>query len=216
MKYSLMELRPPVCSFVSLENHAKPPWRFTECTFLAGRPGTFPIFHTLKAGLLHFDPEWGMLYISESFCTKYCDTKCNMIGHVPEFLHDLKNFHDPRGVGLLNLAVDRLHVLSDIGWESKQADVIMSTPFKESFFETMAQLRQVFLISMQRSGRHVLGFEHEDPIAEDQENLSFPVANEAPRFIRLGPDPGLIDQDLFKVFIQRHPNEMIDDWRQFW
>lgn len=63
------------------------------CRFIGGATREAPMGH----GTLHFNPEWDFLHVSAERPAK--DT-------LVDFLYHLKTIHDPRHVGLLNLAVD--------------------------------------------------------------------------------------------------------------
>ncbi|KAI0835897.1 hypothetical protein F5Y06DRAFT_274702 [Hypoxylon sp. FL0890] len=153
----------------------------------------------MKPGTLYFNPEYDFLYVNT-------DT-----GHIAELFHDLKTIHDPRGVGLLNLAVDRGSLTGGFGLCT--IDLSALNPLvKSSFTETLTQLREVFFVQVQRTGRHVFGYRSGALTPENQMNLSFPIFTMGPGFDRLDRDPRPIEQDLAKVFVNVDPRPMLHAW----
>ncbi|KAL9130836.1 MAG: hypothetical protein Q9217_001088 [Psora testacea] len=144
---------------------------------------------TTSAGTLHFNPEYDFLHISPTWPVK--DT-------LLDFLYHLKTTHDPRHVGLLNLAVDinglngnDLHMLQPSDLDSE---------VRTAFVETLTQLHEVFFVSTPRVGRQIFGLMSGIPTSETFFNRSFPIMATAPSFERLHRDPRPIAQGLRKVF----------------
>ena len=83
-------------------------------------------------GTLHFNPEWDFLHISSEWPAK--DTLIS-------FLYHLRTIHDPRLVGLLNLAMDGngLNANHLYGLQSSDLD----SGVRSAFVETLTQLREV-------------------------------------------------------------------------
>jgi hypothetical protein len=155
----------------------------------------------MRPGILYFNPDYDFLYIS------------NDTGQVIEFLHDLKTVHDPRGIGLLNLAIDH-NGLRGGGGLCNIHPSTLSLSLRTSFTTTLVQLRQVFLVQEQRTGRCVFGYGSGALTSEYLRNHSFPIAPVALNFDRLRPDPRPIRQDLRKVFVNVDPRVMIHAWRR--
>ncbi|KAI1376888.1 hypothetical protein F4677DRAFT_77183 [Hypoxylon crocopeplum] len=155
---------------------------------------------TMKPGILYFNPEHDFLYISNDACP------------VVNFLHDLKTIHDPRNIGLLNLAIDS-NGLTGRGSLSSINPTELDPPLKTSFTETLSQLHEVFFVQIQRAGRHVFGSRSGAPTSENQQNPSFPITAMALNFDRPLPDPRPIGQDLGKVFVKDDPGRMLHAWQ---
>lgn len=145
------------------------------------RPRPRPTCH----GTLPFNPEWDFLRISWEWQAR--DT-------LVDFLYHLKTVHDPRHIGLLNLAVDvncldanDLHALqsSDLDFEVRSA-----------FVETLSRLREIWFVSTPRAGRRIVGILSGLGTSETTFNRSLPVMTKRPAFERLHRDPRPIDQDL--------------------
>ncbi|KAI1412105.1 hypothetical protein F5Y13DRAFT_51158 [Hypoxylon sp. FL1857] len=153
----------------------------------------------MKPGILYFNPEHYFLYINT-------DT-----GHFADFLHDLKTLHDPRGVGLLNLAIDANGLTGGFGLCTID-HTTLDPRLRASFTETLTQLHEVFFVQLQWTGRHVFGYGSGVPTHEDQQNLSFPIVTMEPNFSRLDPDPRPIGQELGKIFVNVDPRGMLYAW----
>ncbi|KAH8897258.1 hypothetical protein GQ53DRAFT_837920 [Thozetella sp. PMI_491] len=156
----------------------------------------------MQPGFLYFNPEYDFLYIS------------NDTGQVVDFLHDLKTVHDPRKLGLLNLAVDR-NGLTGGGGLCTIDLASLSPPHEKSFVETLTQLHEVFFVQVQATGRHVFGLRSGAVTPEQQMNLSFPIAAMALNFNRLPQDPRPIAHDLSRVFVNSDPRSMLYAWGRF-
>ncbi|RYP92527.1 hypothetical protein DL770_001393 [Monosporascus sp. CRB-9-2] len=157
----------------------------------------------MKPGILYFNPEYDFLYIRND---NNIDT-----GQVVDFLHDLKTIHDPRYVGLLNLAID-INGLIGGGGLCTIDPFVLDPLLKTSFTETLIQLREVFFVQAQGAVRHILGLWRGLPPSENLVNLSFPIAAMMPTFDRLRPDPRLIGPDLGKVYVNSDPRGMLYAW----
>ncbi|KAI9150456.1 hypothetical protein HJFPF1_10222 [Paramyrothecium foliicola] len=155
----------------------------------------------MTPGTMYFNPEFDCLCIR------------NDTGQVIDFIHDLKTVHDPRRVGLLSLALDNNGLKGDEGL-CKTNPAMLSVAIRTSFQETLRQLRQVFFIHLQSTGRHVFGFSSGAQSSEMHQNMAFPIMGMALNFDRLRPDPRPIERDLGKVFLDRDPREMVHAWRQ--
>ncbi|KAI0426699.1 hypothetical protein F5Y09DRAFT_333918 [Xylaria sp. FL1042] len=155
----------------------------------------------MKPGILYFNPEHDFLHIG-------IDT-----GRVVEFLHDLKNVHDPRNVGLLNLATG-INDLTARGGLCTIKPSTLNHRLKTSLTETLLQLRQVFFVQVQFTGRQLFGLGSLGPTDENVINRSFPIETVIPSFSRLSPDPRPIEKYLGKVFVNVDPRRMFIAWRQ--
>ncbi|KAI8962392.1 hypothetical protein F5Y11DRAFT_193051 [Daldinia sp. FL1419] len=162
----------------------------------------------LKPNIFYFNPENDFLYI------KTDPWETNDTGLIVEFLHDLKKTHDPRQVGLLNLALDSNGLTGGVGLCLMDPST-PSSLFEASFTDTLKNLREVFFISIQSTGRHVFGYLSGAQTHEYSMNLSFPVATAALNFKRLHTDPRPIAENLEKVFVNSDPRVMLHAWRKF-
>ncbi|RYP07185.1 hypothetical protein DL765_009237 [Monosporascus sp. GIB2] len=155
--------------------------------------------YAMKPGILYFNPEHDFLYIS------------NERDQLVDFLHDLKTIHDPRCLGLLNLAIDINGLTGGYGLCTIDSSAL-SPPLKTSFTETLTQLREVFFVQVQGTGRHVFGWRSGARTSENQLNRSFPITAMVPTFDRLHPDPRPIGRDLGRVFVNADPRRMLYAW----
>ena len=167
------------------------------CSFRATRKGP------TGYGALHINPEWDFLHISAEWPAK--DT-------LVSFLYHLKTIHDPRHIGLLNLAGDGnglngngLHelLLSDLDSEVRSA-----------FVETLTQLREVWFVSTPRAGRQIVGPLSGLPTCETMFNRSLPIMTVVPMFERLHRDPRAIAQDLKALTGLAGLRDVIQLWLQ--
>ncbi|OAQ61492.2 hypothetical protein VFPPC_16517 [Pochonia chlamydosporia 170] len=156
----------------------------------------------MKPSFFYFNPEFDHLFLST-------DT-----GQVPDFLHDLKTLHDPLQIGLLNLAVDS-NMLSGPGGICNIDLSSLPQPHLESYTETLAQLREVLFVQLQRVGRYVIGYYTGEPASQNQINSSLPVTTMSPSFDRISPDPRQVEEDLAKTFLHGDPREMICTWGRY-
>ena len=151
------------------------------CRFTNGTSKEGPSSH----GTLHFNPELDVLYISAEWPAQ--DTL------IP-FIYRLKTVHDPRHVGLLNLAIEGNGLTGNniSGVEpSEVKDEIAS-----AFVEALTQLREVWFVSTPLVGRQIVG-----PLSGFGSlgtifNRSFPILSTSPTFERLPRDPRAIYKDL--------------------
>lgn len=158
-------------------------------------------YGVMKPGTLYFNPVYDFLNV------------VNGTGQIVDFLHRLKTIHDPRRTGLLNLAVDE-NALNGGGGLCRVDLSTVEEPVKTSVVETLAQLRTVFFVQEQTTGRHVFGYGSGAPTTDNLLNRSFPIATSTLHFDRLGPDPRSIGEDLRKVFVNSDPRIMISAWRR--
>ncbi|KAI1288941.1 hypothetical protein F5Y03DRAFT_378830 [Xylaria venustula] len=158
---------------------------------------------TMKPGILYFNPEMDFLHISHDH---FLDGDYYLI---VDLLSDFKTIHDPRNVGLLNLAIDH-HCLVSLC----NMDPASLTPTqKSSFAESLSQLRQVFFMHLQSAGRHVLGlYRGESPLG-NHVNRAVPVLPMALNFRWLHPDPRPVGPNLNKVYIEYNPRGTADPWQ---
>ncbi|KAL9102614.1 MAG: hypothetical protein Q9163_002258 [Psora crenata] len=139
-------------------------------------------------GTVYLNPEWDFLHISAEWPAK---------NTLVDFLYHLKTSHDPRHIGLLNLAVDG-NGLSANGLNRLQSSDL-DFEARSAFVETLAQLREVSFISTPRVGRQILGGWSGLGTWETIFNRSFPILPTTPTFELLQRDPRPIAQDLKKV-----------------
>lgn len=153
---------------------------------------------------LYFNPEHDFLKI-----TSKRPTKKTLVG----FLRDLK-FHDPRNVGLLNLAMDLNDLNANDLHELQPGDLTASE--LEAFVATMSQLREVFFVCIAGTGRIISGplnglLGSDASLFEFQR--SYPIATRTAFFQRLQRDPRNID--LQRVFSgTSDPRNMVFTWQR--
>ncbi|XXH05570.1 hypothetical protein Hte_012002 [Hypoxylon texense] len=168
----------------------------------------FPTTGKFKNGILYFNPEHDFLHLANESCipNSYVD-----------FLYDLKTTYDPCTIGLLNLAIKCRGLVHPDGLCHITTDNV-SPEVRSSFIETLAQLCEVFLVQIQKSGRYAsCRYEYSPPYLRGSRidpNLSIPVKATTPNFDRLPVDPRLIGGDLCQVPITNEggPEHMIRAW----
>ena len=136
-------------------------------------------------GTLHFNPEWDFLYLSAEWPAK---------DSLVSFLYHLKTIHDPRHVGLLNLAVDGNGLNGNDLYGLESSD--LEDKVRSAFVETLSQLREVWFVSTPLVGRQILGGWSGLGTSETLFNRSFPIMTMPSTFDRLQRDPRPIAQDL--------------------
>ena len=151
------------------------------CRFTGGASKEGPTSH----GTLHFNPEWDVLYISAEWPAQDI---------LIAFIHRLKTIHDPRHVGLLNLAIDGNGLNGNDIIGVQPAEVRSET--RSAFVETLTQLREVWFVSTPLVGRQIVGPLSGFGTAGAMFNRSFPIASTLPTFERLPRDPRSISKDL--------------------
>ncbi|KAK5631800.1 hypothetical protein RRF57_007514 [Xylaria bambusicola] len=155
----------------------------------------------IAAGTMYFNPEYDFLHIS------------NDAGHVAEFIHDLKTVYDPRNIGLLKLATSSTDLTGPGGICTIEPSTL-DPPLRLSLTETLLQLRQVFFIQKQFTGRHLFDMAGSPLPDYGVMNWAFPIETMIPTFRRLHPDPRPIRQHLDRVFVNVDPRRMLISWRQ--
>lgn len=169
------------------------------CSFRSTRKG--PTGH----GKLHMNPEWDFLHISAEWFAK--DT-------LVSFLYHLKTIHDPRHVGLLNLAVDGNGLNGTDLYQLPFSD--LDSEVRSAFVETLTQLREVWFVSTPRVGRQIVGTLGLSglPTSDTIFNRSLPVITTVPSFERLHRDPRPIAQDLKALTGLAHSRDVLQLWLQ--
>lgn len=151
------------------------------CKFTGGTSKEGPETH----GTLHFNPEWDILYITAEWPAK--DT-------LVAFIHRLKILHDPRHVGLLNLAIDGNGLKGNDIIGVKPSEVESDT--RSAFVETLTQLREVWFVSTPLVGRQIVGPLSGFGTAGAMFNRALPIVSTNATFERLPHDPRSISKDL--------------------
>ena len=151
------------------------------CRFTSGTSNEGPVSH----GTLHFKPEWDVLHVIAEWPAK---------GTLIAFISRLKTIHDPRHIGLLNLAIDGngLNGNDIMGVQPTE----IKPEMRSAFTETLTQLREVWLVSTPLVGRQIVGPLSGFGTAGNRFNRSFPILSTPPSFERLPRDPRSISKDL--------------------
>ncbi|CVK86453.1 uncharacterized protein FMAN_16047 [Fusarium mangiferae] len=154
------------------------------------------------SGTTYINPEYDFLHIQE-------DTMATV-----EFVCDLKIKHDPRNVGIRNLALcsnqlggrpSGLHAMRPADIESSKMRI---------FREIISGLDEVWLISIQESIRQLIGGENEWPaVRKTFFERSVPIHATPHSFERIGLDPRTVEDDLSHLHV-RNPKRLYDSWLQ--
>lgn len=151
-------------------------------------------------GILYLNPEHDFIRITAS----------DQTGHtLANFLHDLKA-HDPRGIGLANLALDAndmqpFRFMERISFEHVKA----------SFVSTLSNLKNLVWVAHSACGRAILGPMQDFRDAGIRFNHSMPVKAAVPYFELLTRDPRPVELDLqFVLTAWSDPRQMRVHWQQ--
>jgi hypothetical protein len=145
-----------------------------------------------KLGTFYFNPEYDILHVRIQVVPPNLPTDRN--DYLLDFLQDLKTTHDPRHVGLLNLAVD-FDDLSHYEWSG------FDVGGKSAFLETISQLQEVIFVHKNRFGRTNFGALSGVDTNEFFFNRSLPIMPLTPSIERLSRDLCPITQDLKRVHL---------------
>jgi hypothetical protein len=155
-------------------------------------------------GTFFFNPEYDFLRLGSGFLAQ--DT-------LLPFLHDLKFLLDPRGIGLLNLALRGNDLTGHNLYLLQPHDIEGNV--RTAFVETLNQLQEVFFMTLEHAGRTVLGWMSGIEQGDVYFNRSLPIFPLASTFERFSPDPRRISHDLKKVFVGTFdPREMPIKFRE--
>ncbi|CAJ2506630.1 Uu.00g078160.m01.CDS01 [Anthostomella pinea] len=139
-----------------------------------------------ERGIFYFNPEYDILQL------EWFDPMC-----LVEFLYDLKTY-DPKGIGLLNLALDIDDLDShdlDLPQQSGQEAAVM-----DACKDTISQLREINWVANSYSGRQVTGMINDFPhVKKGESNHSCPIMPVTVSFDRMCRDPRPIAPDLHQV-----------------
>ena len=126
------------------------------------------------------------------------------------FLSDLVHY-DPRGNGLIHLALDRhgIYSLKSQDNSSLQDDV------RSSFLSTICRLETVYFMEITAAGRIFLGRMSGIRAAGTKYayHRSVPVMSDSPRFQNIGEDPRLIHDEMKETYVGTYdPRYMVYQW----
>ncbi|KAI0597523.1 hypothetical protein F4775DRAFT_593216 [Biscogniauxia sp. FL1348] len=169
------------------------------CRFASGNG--FSLDETTAPGTLYFNPEHDFLHVSQQ------------THEFARFVYDLRTRHDPRHVGLRNLAVDSTGLTGSCGLCLLDPGRLEPGPRAE-LAATLQHLREVFFVSVQAAGRQTHGVLGGAPTNEFAFNRAFPVMAAPAPFERLARDPRPIADHLRRVLVNSDPRPMLRDWRR--
>ncbi|KAI1329811.1 hypothetical protein F5Y16DRAFT_417355 [Xylariaceae sp. FL0255] len=157
---------------------------------------------TLRHFILYLNPEYDFLRIDAQ------------LGHLADFIHDLKTKHDPHHIGLLNLVLDGNVLRGPAGLISIDP-ASLEAPQRTSFEEAICQLREIFFLHEQAASRLNLGFYTAPPTCDYRLNRALPAKAMTMGFSRLGADPRPIQEHLKTVFICGDPGDDVRLWNHY-
>ncbi|CAJ2500576.1 Uu.00g034290.m01.CDS01 [Anthostomella pinea] len=156
-----------------------------------------------SGGVFRFNPGYDILHIQLS----------SGWHQFVAFLAELKTWYDPRGVGLLNFALDHdgaaeLKALQLAGTRNVTA--------REAFVCTVAGLKEVFYLCVVDLSPDNQGSMSGDPAMNRRRRLQCPIMPDAPAFERMGSDPRPIPNNLLRrVSVgEFDPRGMIFRWQK--
>jgi hypothetical protein len=152
-------------------------------------------------GKLYFNPEWDMLYIR---------AESPMLDTLVDFLYRLKTFHDPKHIGLLNLALctqplPNQHPPAQPPGRPELFDITPAELMSErgaAFLATVTQLHEVFFVHSVYNGPYMDTSSSTPDPANIHVNRSLPLMARTPYFERISRDPRPIGQDLRSLHVQ--------------
>lgn len=161
------------------------------------------------------------LYLNPEHDVLHVDAGAPVRETLVDFLWDLKAY-DPRGVGLLKLAVDLEGFCANDLQYLRRSDLLLVRQ-RSALVETLSQLREVWFVNVQSCGRR-RGLERRPEMTsaeeEEEEGLrsswALPVRGGGPAFERLGRDErGGLEGELGQVAMgDIDPREMLFRWRR--
>ncbi|KAI1113175.1 hypothetical protein F5Y14DRAFT_226267 [Nemania sp. NC0429] len=134
-----------------------------------------------------------------------------------DFVHFLRDiqYHDRKGVGLLNLAMD----IDDINRLGRIDIPDLELDAQAAFTQTLRNLRQVFFVGIENTWKAYLGRSLSEIRTNDQSEFhrSRPIMSLIPSFDRLARDPRHnIHRDLSRVYAGTcDPRQMVCMWQTF-
>jgi hypothetical protein len=144
-------------------------------------------FDVNGVGVLYFNPEFDFLYINAASPAN--DT-------ILDFIYRLKTVHDPRRVGLCNLALDYKNYLAQLVMSE------LDPPRRDAFVDVISNLREVFFVQTPNDSRAVSRDAVRDDPSRTGMNRSMPILAAVPSFVRTPADPRAIDGDLAHLRIR--------------
>ncbi|KAK6856337.1 hypothetical protein PG995_006524 [Apiospora arundinis] len=152
---------------------------------------------------LYFNPEYDVLYIDQA--------NYDGLTWFADLLPKLTTY-DSRGVGVLNLAIDR-HLLSDVSEDLKKLK--KKKPTRKAFAEAVSNLQQVWCMVVEQPNIRAMAGALDWLSAKVHHNRAVPVFPLLQTFARLpGLDPRPIKMDLGHLATFYHPQELVNGWRQ--
>ncbi|CVK85911.1 uncharacterized protein FPRN_06407 [Fusarium proliferatum] len=168
------------------------------CWF-ADREGNYGLW---TSGTTYINPEYDFLHIKDGTMATV------------DFVCDLKIKHDPRNVGIRNLALcsNQLGRRRSGLHEMRPSEI---EPSKMRIFkEIISGLDEVWLVSIQESIRQMIGGENGcSTIRKTILQRSIPIHATPHRFERIGLDPRTVEDDLSHLHV-RNPKRLYDSWLQ--
>lgn len=140
--------------------------------------------------ILHINPEYDFILPVPRTLTS---------GILTDFLYDLKAY-DPNGIGLVNLAINRLSPL-DRSFGEFWTDVteVSDEPARTAMKDTLSQIKEIFFVTMSSCVRMGACLNVDE--VPTYINTSYPTAARTATFDRVGLDPRPVIQDLSYKFI---------------
>lgn len=152
---------------------------------------------------LYFNPEYDILYIDQA--------NYDGLAWFADLLPKLTTY-DSRGVGVLNLAIDR-HLLSDVSEDLKKLK--KKKPTRKACAEAVSNLQQVWCMVVEQPNIRAMAGALDWLGAKIHHNRAVPVFPLLQTFDRLPDlDPRPIEMDLGHLATFYHPQELVDGWRQ--
>lgn len=155
-----------------------------------------------RRSFLYFNPEWDFVHLNLSHGLESGNA-------VASFFHDLK-VTDPRGIGLLNLALSHnnmLHLQSYVDMTEARLNA--------SLVATLSQLRNLIWVAQSHAPRGIFGLLHGFQGIGVQFSHSMPIKSNKPSFNLLSRDPRPVGPELKSVLTgASDPRRMRVMWRE--
>lgn len=166
-------------------------------------PSHFELGDKKGQGTLFLNPEFDMLHIDP-------EQECLFLA---DFFYDMRA-HDPRNIGLLNLALKN----NNVGNLSRMDFPKLKPEVRATFIDTLANLRQVYFLCLECAGRIYHGpLNGIHTIQSFEFHRSRPIMSTIPTFDRVGPDPRVsMNRDMSRVYVGTFdPRQMVYGWLLF-
>ena len=159
----------------------------------------------------------GMFYFSPEYDFFHLQSTCHSLKwawHVVAFIHDFKAT-DPKGVGLVNLALDPDSTTSLCNGLMSKFN-IPAGPLRAAFADFLVRVRQIIWMMHSKAGRVISFLSGAPLITRTHFNHSMPIMHETPSFDLFARDPRPVGPELGCVFTIMPQRPRWQDLLKWW